>query len=117
MPDAVAMGVAVAVGVGTLLPVWVVGTPPFPSPPLVLAASCYWRVLTWLVRVVLEVAREELMTISFLRTAFSLVAALARLLGCCAWLTVTHAIAKQQITARPTSYTTANPKSDNQPIE
>ena len=68
MPDAVAMGLAVAVGVGTLLLVGVVRNLTFSVPILGLGCKLLLEGLTWLVRVVLEVAREELVTMSFLRT-------------------------------------------------
>ncbi len=58
--------------VGSLLP------PLLPPSPLDLAASWSWRVLTWLVRVELEAAREELEAMSCSRMTFSLEAALAR---------------------------------------
>ncbi len=58
---------------GSLLPA------PLPPPPLDLAASWSRRVLTWLVRFELEVAREELEAMSCSKMAFLLEAALVRL--------------------------------------
>jgi hypothetical protein len=80
MSNAVAVRPAVAHRIRSPLLVGVIATPPpLPPPPLDLAASWLWRVLTWLVRVEFEVAREELQVMSCLRMAFSLVAVLARL--------------------------------------
>ncbi len=50
------------------------------TPPPAAAPGLGRKFLTWLVRVELEVAREELEAISCSRMAFSLVAAMARLL-------------------------------------
>jgi hypothetical protein len=80
MSNAVAVRPAVAQWVRSPLLVGVIAAAPLPLPPLDLATSRSWRVLTWLVRVELEVAREELDKISCSRIAFLLVAALARLL-------------------------------------
>ncbi len=75
MSNTVAVGPAVAHRVRSPLLVRVIAA----LPPRDLAASWSRRVLTWLVRVELESAREELEVVSCLRIAFSLVAALARL--------------------------------------
>jgi hypothetical protein len=79
MSNVVAMRPAVARRVSSPPLVGVIAATPLPQPPLDLAMSWSWRVLTWLVRVELEVAREELEAISGYRMAFLLEAALASL--------------------------------------
>jgi hypothetical protein len=73
------MGPVVASRVRSFPPVGIIAAAPLPPPPLDLAASWSRSSLIWLVRVELEVAREEVVTISFLGTAFLLVAVLARM--------------------------------------
>ncbi len=79
MFNAVAVRLEVAHKTGPLLLLGTLMPPPLPLPPLDLATSWSWSVLPWLVRVELEVAREESEAMSCSRTAFLLEAALARL--------------------------------------
>ncbi len=71
MSNTVAVNLAVAHRVRSPLLVRVIAAAPLPLPPLDLVVSWSWRVLSWLVRVELEVAREELEAMSCLRIAFS----------------------------------------------
>jgi hypothetical protein len=80
MSNVVAVRPAVARRVRSPPLVGVIAATPLPLPPLDLAVSWSQRILTWLVRVELEVAREELEVISCSRMAFLLEAALARFL-------------------------------------
>ncbi len=79
MSNAVTARPAVAHRVRSSLLVRVIAAAPSPTATRDLAASASWRVLTWWVRVELEVAREELEAMSCSRIAFLLMAALARL--------------------------------------
>ncbi len=79
MSNVVAMGLAVAIRVRSPPLAGVIAASPLPLPPLDLAASWSRGILTWLVRLELEMAREELEAMSCSKMAFSLEAALARL--------------------------------------